>query len=49
MMIDYHTFDFNDDGLEDYLLCIDGFLYSGSGDHWVEIYIQKEDVPCIKF
>ena len=43
MLIDYHTFDFNDDGLEDYLLCIDGGLYSGSGGHWVEIFIQEED------
>lgn len=25
MMVDYHIFDFNDDGLEDYILCIDGY------------------------
>ena len=41
--IDYHLFDFNDDGLEDYLLCIDGILYSGSAGHSVQIFIAKED------
>ena len=35
--IDYHVFDFNDDGLEDYLICIDGPLHSGSGGNHVEI------------
>lgn len=41
--IDYHVFDFNDDGLEDYLICIDGLLHSGSGGNHVEIDVQEED------
>lgn len=41
--IDYHLFDFNDDGIEDYLLCIDGILYSGTAGHSVQIFIAKED------
>lgn len=41
--VDYHLFDFNDDGIEDYLLCLDGILYSGTGGHIVEIFIVKED------
>ena len=43
MWIDYHLFDFNDDGIEDYLLCFDGLLWSGSAGHQVEIFIVKED------
>lgn len=43
MRVDYHVFDFNDDGIEDYLLCIDGSLYSGTAGHDVEIYVGKED------
>lgn len=43
MWIDYHLFDFNGDGIEDYLLCIDGILWSGSAGHLVEIFIVKED------
>ena len=41
--IDYHVFDFNDDGLEDYLICIDGLVHSGSGGNHVEIDVQEED------
>ncbi len=41
--IDYHLFNFNDDGIEDYLLCIDGILYSGTAGHSVQIFIAKED------
>lgn len=41
--IDYHVFDFNDDGLEDYLICIDGPTHSGSGGNHVEIDVQEED------
>lgn len=50
MRVDYHVFDFNDDGIEDYLLCIDGSLYSGTAGHSVEIYITKEDgsVECVR-
>lgn len=40
--IDYHRFDFNDDGVEDYLLCVWGSLYCGSGGNTVEIYVQEE-------
>ena len=43
MWIDYHLFDFNGDGIEDYLLCIDGILWSGSAGHLTEIFIVKED------
>lgn len=43
MRVDYHVFDFNDDGIDDYLLCIDGSLYSGTAGHSVEIYVCKED------
>lgn len=40
--IDYHLFDFNDDGIEDYLLCVSGSMYCGSGGNIVEIYVQEE-------
>ena len=40
--IDYHLFDFNGDGVEDYLLCVWGSLYCGSGGNTVEIYVQEE-------
>ncbi|MDE6844383.1 MAG: hypothetical protein K2J99_01265 [Lachnospiraceae bacterium] len=43
LTIDYHQFDFNDDGLKDYLLCVDGSLFSGSAGNAVEIYIQEAD------
>lgn len=39
--LDYHTFDFDDDGLDDYLLCVDRELYGGSVEHWIEIYVTK--------
>lgn len=39
--IDYHLFDFNNDGIEDYLLCESGLLFDGNGNS-VEIYIQEE-------
>ena len=40
--MDYHLFDFNDDGIEDYLLCESGSLVNGIGNS-VEIYIQEEN------
>lgn len=43
MRVDYHVFDFNDDGIEDYLLCIDGIGYSGTAGHCVELFVGKED------
>ena len=42
MEIDYHQFDFNGDGVEDYLLCVWGSLYCRSGGNNVEIWIQEE-------
>lgn len=41
--IDYHLFDFNGDGVDDYLLCVFGSPFCGSGGNHVEIYIQEED------
>ncbi|MBD5548619.1 MAG: DUF4163 domain-containing protein [Lachnospiraceae bacterium] len=41
--IDYFTYDFNADGLEDYLVCMHGFLWGGSGGNTVRIYIQDKD------
>lgn len=40
--IDYHSFDFNNDGVEDYLLCESGLLFNGNGSCFVEIYIREE-------
>ena len=46
--IDYHLFDFNDDGIEDYLLCVYASGWVGSGGNHVEIYIQEEGgVRCV--
>lgn len=39
--IDYHLFDFNGDGIEDYLLCTSGPLFVGNGGNDVEIYIRE--------
>lgn len=41
--MDYHTFDFDDDGLNDYLLCIDRELYDGRVEHWIEIYVTRQE------
>lgn len=43
LYIDYFSFDFNDDGLEDYLVCYHAPYYSGTGGNSVDIYIQKSD------
>lgn len=40
--LDYFPFDFNDDGLEDYLVCISSWEYCGSGGNSVRIYVQEE-------
>lgn len=40
--IDYHLFDFNDDGIEDYLLCESGSLFNGIGNS-VDIFIQEKE------
>lgn len=41
--VDYHLFDFNDDGLDDYLVCIDRELYDGRTAHRIKIYITREE------
>ena len=41
--MDYHLFDFNDDGLEDYLVCIYAVSWTGSGGNSVDILVQEED------
>ena len=41
--VDYFSFDFNDDGLEDYLVCYHGSGWSGSGGNYVCIYVQEND------
>ncbi|MBQ6887095.1 MAG: hypothetical protein IJN54_06245 [Lachnospiraceae bacterium] len=41
--IDYHLFDFNDDGMEDYLVCFDGIVWSEEAGDLVRIYIQEEN------
>ena len=43
LYIDYFSFDFNDDGLEDYLACYHGSLWSGTGGNHVAIYIQESN------
>lgn len=40
--IHYFPFDFNDDGLEDYLVCNDSTGFFGSGGNAVSIYVQEE-------
>ena len=40
--MDYHLFDFNGDGLDDYLLCIDRERYDGKVEHWIRIYITRQ-------
>ena len=42
LTIDYFPFDFNADGLEDYLVCYHGSLWCGSGGNTVMIYTQEE-------
>lgn len=41
--IDYFTFDFNADGLDDYLVCYHGALWGGSGGNTVRIFVQNND------
>ena len=41
--MDYHLFDFNDDGLEDYVVCIYASSWTGSAGEHVEILVQQED------
>lgn len=40
--LEYFLFDFNDDGLEDYLICISSWEYCGSGGNLIGIYVQEE-------
>lgn len=41
--IDYFSFDFNDDGLEDYLVCYHAPYYCGTAGNSVVIFIQESD------
>lgn len=41
--IEYFLFDFNADNLEDYLVCMHGYLWGGSGGNTVRIYIQEKE------
>ena len=41
--IDYFVYDFNADGLEDYLVCYHGIFWCGSGGNSVTMYIQQEN------
>ena len=41
LQIEYFIFDFNGDGLDDYLVCMNGFLWGGSGGNTVRMYIQE--------
>lgn len=43
ILLDYHIFDFNCDGLDDYLLCIERESYDGRMEHWIEIYITSQE------
>ncbi|MCM1232906.1 MAG: hypothetical protein NC489_22500 [Ruminococcus flavefaciens] len=43
LTIDYHLFDFNDDGLEDYLVCMQGTFWSQEDKNIIRIYIQEQD------
>ncbi len=43
LTMDYTAFDFNDDGLEDYMVCYHGSAWSGSGGNHVAIYIQTRN------
>jgi len=43
LSIDYHIFDFNDDGLEDYVVCLSSSEYCGSAGNNVRIYIQESN------
>lgn len=43
LKIDYHLFDFNDDGLDDYVVCLSSSEYCGSAGNMVRIYIQELD------
>lgn len=41
--MDYHIFDFDDDGLDDYLVCINRELHDGRVGHWIAIYITRQE------
>ena len=40
--MDYHIFDFDDDGSDDYLVCIERELHDGRVEHWIEIYVTRQ-------
>jgi len=43
LTIDYFPFDFNDDGLEDYIVCYHGILWQGQAGNNVDIYVQRKN------
>lgn len=42
LTIDYHLFDFNDDGLDDYLVCMQGTFWSQEDRNLIRIYVQEQ-------
>ncbi|MBD5530632.1 MAG: hypothetical protein HDQ98_00305 [Lachnospiraceae bacterium] len=50
VIIDYFLYDFNDDGLEDYLVCMSGALWSDENDgNEVRIYVQEGETVRMVF
>lgn len=43
LTIEYFLFDFNADGLEDYVVCVTGSFYGGSAGNLMRICVQQED------
>ena len=42
--MEYFVYDINDDGLEDYLVCLSGVVFEGSLGNSFEIYVQEKMV-----
>ena len=43
LTITYHEFDFNNDGLEDYLVCLEGTFWRYDDKNTVRIYMQEQN------
>lgn len=43
LTIKYHLFDFNDDGLEDYLVCLEGAFWQYDDKNTIRIYMQEQN------
>lgn len=41
--MEYFVYDINEDGLEDYLVCLSGIVFEGSHGNSFEIYVQEND------